>query len=173
MRRSRLLLSLALSAVTASALVAADAAPDEPIRSVRLPVLRDPQAQQTLPRMTDPVQDWVESGDPAADGYAGTVIDAWNQHADIYWKGEAPTKVQALLGANASPGFTVDVHRSPYSRAEMRAAIERFTAAVAPGAWTSIGPQMASRKSGKTCAVARWSEASNAPSRAMPRRDSS
>ena len=40
-------------------------------------------------------------------------------------------------------------------------------------AWTSIGPQMASRKSGKTCAVARWSEASNAPSRAMPRRDSS
>ncbi|MEU7093858.1 hypothetical protein [Kitasatospora aureofaciens] len=141
MRRSRLLLSLALSAVTASALVAADAAPDEPIRSVRLPVLRDPQAQQTLHRMTDPVQDWVESGDQAADGYAGTVIDAWNQRADLYWKGEAPTKVQALLGANASPGFTVDVHRSPYSRAEMRAAIERFTAAVAPGAWTSIGPQ--------------------------------
>ncbi|MFF3003011.1 hypothetical protein ACFVTF_09420 [Kitasatospora sp. NPDC057940] len=74
MRRSRLLLSLALSAVTASALVAADAAPDGQdgsIPSVSLPVLRDPQAQQKFDRMTDPVQDWVESGDRAADGYAG------------------------------------------------------------------------------------------------------
>ncbi|MFD7579224.1 hypothetical protein [Kitasatospora sp. NPDC059817] len=144
MRRSRLLLSLALSAVTASALVAADAAPDGqdgPVPSVSLPVLRDPQAQQKLHRMTDPVQDWVESGDRAADGYAGTVIDASNQHADIYWKGGAPAEVRALLDANAGPGYTVDVHQSPYSRAEMRAAIDRFTAAVAPETWTSIGPQ--------------------------------
>ncbi|MFF2081352.1 hypothetical protein ACFVXG_42105 [Kitasatospora sp. NPDC058162] len=141
MRRSRLVVSLALSAVTAATLVAADAAPDGPVPSVSLPVLRDPQAQQKLHRMTDPVQDWVESGAPAADGYAGTVIDASDQHADIFWKGEAPAEVRALLDANASPGFTVDVHQSPYSRAEMRAAIDRFTAAVAPEAWTSIGPQ--------------------------------
>ncbi|MFJ4189140.1 hypothetical protein [Kitasatospora sp. NPDC089509] len=142
MRRSRLVLSLALSAVTASALVAADAAPDEePVRSVSLPVLRDPQAQTKLHRMTDPVQDWVESGAPAADGYAGTVIDASDQHADLYWKGEAPAEVRTLLDANANPGYTVDIHRSPYSRTEMRAAIDRFTAAVAPEEWTSIGPQ--------------------------------
>ncbi|MFD9690538.1 hypothetical protein ACFWXO_32810 [Kitasatospora sp. NPDC059088] len=150
MRRSRLLLSLALSAVTAGALAAADAVPDapdapggpgRPVRSVSLPVLRDPQAQQKLHRMTDPVQDWVESGAPAADGYAGTVIDASDQHADLYWKGEAPAEVRRLLDAHADPGYTVDVHHSPYSRAEMRAAIDRFTAAVAPGAWTSIGPQ--------------------------------
>ncbi|MEV7598647.1 hypothetical protein AB0O91_14820 [Kitasatospora sp. NPDC089797] len=142
MRRSRLVLSLALFAVTASALVAADAAPDEePVRSVSLPVLRDPQAQAKLHRMTDPVQDWVESGAPAADGYAGTVIDASDQHADLYWKGEAPAEIRTLLDANANPGYTVDIHRSPYSRAEMRAAIDRFTAAVAPEEWTSIGPQ--------------------------------
>ncbi|MFJ6618586.1 hypothetical protein ACIQOW_13545 [Kitasatospora sp. NPDC091335] len=141
MRRSRLVLPLALTTVVASALVAADVVRDGPIPSVSLPVLRDPQAQQLLHHMTDPVQDWVESGDPAAAGYAGTVIDASNQHADIYWKGEAPARVRALLDANAGPGYTVDVHRSPHSRAEMRAAIDRFTAAVARDAWTSIGPQ--------------------------------
>ncbi|MFI2610640.1 hypothetical protein [Kitasatospora sp. NPDC018619] len=144
MRRSRLVLSLALTAVVASALVAADVAQDEPYLSVTLPVLRDPQAQQLLHRMTDPVQEWVESRDPAAAGYAGTVIDAANQHADIYWKGEAPPQVRALLDANAAdvgPGYTVAVLPSPYSRAEMRAAIDRFTAAVERDAWTSIGPQ--------------------------------
>ncbi|MFJ9441382.1 hypothetical protein ACIRRH_05855 [Kitasatospora sp. NPDC101235] len=144
MRRSRLVLSLALTAVVASGLVAADVVQDEPYLSVTLPVLRDPEAQQLLHRMTDPVQDWVESGDPAAAGYAGTVIDASNQHADIYWKGEAPARVRSLLDANAAiagSGYTVDVHRSPYSRAEMRAAIDRFTAAVPRDEWTSIGPQ--------------------------------
>ncbi|MGW1173052.1 hypothetical protein ACWD4P_04935 [Kitasatospora sp. NPDC002543] len=150
MRRSRLALSLALTVVIASGLMAVDVARDEPYLSVSLPVLRDPEAQQLLHRMTDPVQDWVESGDPAAAGYAGTVIDAANQHADVYWKGEAPARVRALLdanaaaaanGASAGPGYSVDVHRSPYSRAEMRAAIDRFTAAVERDAWTSIGPQ--------------------------------
>ncbi|MGW2255280.1 hypothetical protein ACWCXH_34630 [Kitasatospora sp. NPDC001660] len=141
MRRSRLALSLALTAAAASTLIAADVAQDDPIPSVSLPVLRDPQAQQKLHRMTDPVQDWVESGDPAAAGYAGTVIDAANQHADIYWKGEAPARVRALLDAHASHGYTVDIHRSPYSRAEMSAAIDRFTAAVTRETWTSIGPQ--------------------------------
>ncbi|MFE7530955.1 hypothetical protein ACFU7Y_35390 [Kitasatospora sp. NPDC057542] len=144
MRRSRLVLSLALTVVVASGLVAADVVQDEPYLSVSLPVLRGPEAQQLLHRMTDPVQDWVESGDPAAAGYAGTVIDASNQHADVYWKGEAPARVRSLLDANAAnagSGYTVDVHRSPYSRAEMRAAIDRFTAAVARDAWTSIGPQ--------------------------------
>ncbi|MFF2543874.1 hypothetical protein ACFVUY_15055 [Kitasatospora sp. NPDC058063] len=144
MRRSRLALSLVLTTVVASGLVAVDTVQDEPYLSVSLPVLREPQAQQLLHRMTDPVQDWAESGDPAAVGYAGTVIDPANQHADIYWKGEAPAEVRSLLDANAAsagPGYTVDVHRSPYSRAEMRAAIDRFTAAVAPDAWTSIGPQ--------------------------------
>ncbi|MEV7184039.1 hypothetical protein [Kitasatospora sp. NPDC093102] len=141
MRRSRLVLSLALAVVVASGLVAVDVVQEEPYLSVSLPVLRDPEAQQLLHRMTDPVQDWVESGEPAAAGYAGTVIDASNQRADIYWKGEAPATVRSLLDANARPGYTVDVHRSPYSRAEMRAAIDRFTAAVARDAWTSIGPQ--------------------------------
>ncbi|MFB7128406.1 hypothetical protein [Kitasatospora sp. NPDC056273] len=144
MRRSSLVLSLALTTVVASALMAADVVKDEPYLSVTLPVLRDPKAQQLLHHMTDPVQEWVESRDPAAAGYAGTVIDAANQHADIYWKGETPAQVRSLLDANAAdvgPGYTVDVHPSPYSRAEMRAAIDRFTAAVARDAWTSIGPQ--------------------------------
>ncbi|MFD7587447.1 hypothetical protein ACFV84_18755 [Kitasatospora sp. NPDC059811] len=65
MRSSRLALFLALAAVGAATLVAADVAQDEPIRSVSLPVLRDPQAQQKLRRVTDPVQDWAESGDLA------------------------------------------------------------------------------------------------------------
>ncbi|MFD4660887.1 hypothetical protein ACFWP2_35325 [Kitasatospora sp. NPDC058444] len=147
MRRSRLALPLVLTVVVGSGLVAADVTRDEPYLSVSLPVLREPQAQQLLHRMTDPVQDWVESGDPAAAGYAGTVIDASNQHADIYWKGEAPAQVRSLIDAGAAsaasavPGYTVDVHPSPYSRAEMRAAIDRFTAAVARDEWTSIGPQ--------------------------------
>ncbi|MBO1417863.1 hypothetical protein [Streptomyces sp. FH025] len=141
MRRSRLALSLTLAIAAASTLVAADVVQDESIRSVSLPVLRDPQAQQKLHLMTDPVQDWVESGDPAAAGYTGTVIDASNQHADIYWKGEAPAKVRELLDAHASSGYTVDVHPSAYSRAQMRAAIDKFTAAVEREAWTSIGPQ--------------------------------
>ncbi|MFE4975846.1 hypothetical protein ACFRAR_27545 [Kitasatospora sp. NPDC056651] len=141
MRRTRLALSLALAAVVGSALVAVDVARDEPYLSVTLPVVRDPLAQQKLHAMTDPVQDWVESGDPAAAGYAGTVIDASNLHADLYWKGEAPAKVRSLLDAHADAGYTVEVHPSPYSRAEMRAAIDRFTAAVARDAWTSIGPQ--------------------------------
>ncbi|WP_316526199.1 hypothetical protein [Kitasatospora brasiliensis] len=141
MRRSRLLLSLALTIVAASTLVAVDVAQDEPIRSVSLPVLRDVEAQQKLHAMTDPVQDWVESGDPAAAGYAGTVIDASNQHADLYWKGEAPAKVRSLLDAHGADGFTVEVHQSPHSRAEMRTAIDRFTSAVPRDEWTSIGPQ--------------------------------
>ncbi|MEU1287077.1 hypothetical protein [Kitasatospora sp. NPDC005856] len=141
MRRSRLVLPLVLAVVVGSGLVAADVVQDEPYLSVSLPVLRDPEAQQVLHRMTDPVQDWVESGDPAAAGYAGTVIDASNRHADIYWKGGAPAGVRSLLDANARAGYTVDVHRSPYSRADMRAAIDRFTAAVPRDAWTSIGPQ--------------------------------
>ncbi|MFG2905958.1 hypothetical protein ACGF13_12945 [Kitasatospora sp. NPDC048286] len=141
MRRSRLVLPVVLAVVVGSGLVAADVAQDEPYLSVSLPVLRDPDAQQVLHRMTDPVQDWVESGDPAAAGYAGTVVDASDQHADVYWKGATPATVRLLLDANARPGYTVDVHRSPYSRAEMRAAIDRFTAAVARDAWTSIGPQ--------------------------------
>ncbi|MFI9365248.1 hypothetical protein ACIG5E_29985 [Kitasatospora sp. NPDC053057] len=146
MRRSRTALVTAAVITSATGLLvgglAVEAVSDEPpVSSHRADLPLDPTAQQKLHRMTDPVQDWVESGFAGSEGYAGTYIDAPDQRADLWWKGDVPARVQELIDANASPGLSVRLHPAEYSRADIRRAIDRFTENAGEGTWNSVGPK--------------------------------
>ncbi|MFJ9519968.1 hypothetical protein ACIRPK_17125 [Kitasatospora sp. NPDC101801] len=141
MRHIRIALAVVLVAVGGAALGAAGGDEGSVVRGESMLLLSDPQAQLKLHRVTDAVQDWAEAGPAASLGYAGTVIDAPNRRADIYWAGELPAVVRELIGANSSPGLTVTVRPGAYSRVEMQAAVDRFVAAAGPGVWTSVGPK--------------------------------
>ncbi|MFB9368517.1 hypothetical protein [Kitasatospora albolonga] len=144
MRPVRVTLALGLAAASVAALGAAADQPDEaggvrvPGESLLLPA--DPLTQRQLHRTTDAVQDWAESGLPGSGGYAGTVIDAAAGRAQVYWKGEVPGEIHELVSRLTPPGLAVELRTGRYSRAEMTAAVERFTGRAAPDSWTSAGP---------------------------------
>ncbi|MFF2079665.1 trypsin-like serine protease [Kitasatospora sp. NPDC058162] len=146
MRRSRIALVMSVAIIAATGLLvgglAVEAVSDEkPVASQRMDLPIDPAAQQKLHRMTDPVQDWVESGAPEAEGYAGTYIDAPNLRADMWWKGEVPARARELIDVNSTPGLRVRLLPAPYSRADIRHSIDVFTKKAPEGTWNSVGPK--------------------------------
>ncbi|MFJ8038952.1 hypothetical protein ACIRBX_00375 [Kitasatospora sp. NPDC096147] len=147
MRAARVTLALALTAAAAAAVGAAAAEPPgsggDPALGVTgesLVSTAEPLTQRHLHTVTDAVQDWAESGLPGSGGYAGTVIDAAEGRARVYWKGDVPGEIRELVQRLTPPGLAVDLRSGPYSRAEMTAAVDRFTAAAAPDSWSSVGP---------------------------------
>ncbi|MFE9429194.1 hypothetical protein ACFYNO_40335 [Kitasatospora sp. NPDC006697] len=97
--------------------------------------------QVKLHQVGDAVQELVEHQDPALGGYSGMVVDPAARTLDLYWKGGVPAQVGRVIASRTPARYTVRVHPAPYSREELRRAMEAFARVSRPGDWSSVFPQ--------------------------------
>lgn len=141
MHRTRLIIGVATAAAVLT--IAASSSSHPPtIHTDALITDNIAARQHQLHTVADPIQDLVDHKAAGTDGYAGIVMDPARQTMHLYWKGVLPDLVQTLV--NTIPtGYHVAVEPAAYTRQEMTAAIDRFTASAkgASGEWTSVFPQ--------------------------------
>jgi hypothetical protein len=101
--------------------------PDEERRVVTNPdevedmLSEEARAQAPLVAVADEIQRVVE--ERGLDGFAGIAIDDDARAVTLYWKGELPDEIAAVVAAAA---VSVDVRPADYSEAELLAEAERI-----------------------------------------------
>ncbi|MFJ6772295.1 hypothetical protein ACIQOV_15230 [Kitasatospora sp. NPDC091257] len=97
--------------------------------------------QARIHAVSDRVHDYLDSRTADDPGYAGMVVDPETTTLHLYWKGPLPSQVRETI-VSAPREVSVDVRPASYSRAEMKAAVDRFIRATEamPGYWSSVGP---------------------------------